>query len=468
MSTSNEPLLKGATKTLADFAVDVTYEQIPAEVIEKMKASLLDSIGCCLYGVTLPWTKSVQAMIEDEGAKPVASIFGADAKTSVAGAALINGTAGHAFELDDIHKESIVHAGSIAIPTLIAFAQLNGKTSGKQLLTAMTVGYELGTRIGNAATMELFFKGFHPQGTSGVFVAAAIAGKMLKLDKRLMQHCLGIAGSQAGGLMAAQEGATVKRFHSGRAAQSGVYSAMLVKKGLTGIDDVLEASYGGYLSTYSGKPNAKRLTEDLGVVWEAGKVGYKLHACVTSIHTALDAFAGLMKNHQLTPDDIDRVDVGLSPMTYTHCAWEYKGQSVTAAQMNLFYGMAVIAFDGVAFVKQYSEEAISQPHLMQFIGRVHAHVDEKIEAMGPAFRHASRVTVTAIDGQVFTREILHRHGSPEHPLSYEDVKYKFRNVASVCLSQADLERVIELTESIDQQDNIDELIGLLAKPTYQV
>jgi len=197
-------------------------------------------------------------------------------------------------------------------------------------------------------------------------------------------------------------------------------------------------------------------------------VGYKLHACVTSIHTALDAFAGLMKNHQLTPDDIDRVDVGLSPMTYTHCAWEYKGQSVTAAQMNLFYGMAVIAFDGVAFVKQYSEEAISQPHLMQFIGRVHAHVDEKIEAMGPAFRHASRVTVTAIDGQVFTREILHRHGSPEHPLSYEDVKYKFRNVASVCLSQADLERVIELTESIDQQDNIDELIGLLAKPTYQV
>ena len=466
MSSSNKPLLEGATKVLADFAVDVTYEQIPGEVIGKMKASLLDSIGCCLYGVTLPWTKSVQAMIEDEGAEPIASIFGANKKTSVAGAALINGTAGHAFELDDIHKESIVHAGSIAIPTLIAFSELNGKTSGKELLTAMTVGYELGTRIGNAATMELFFKGFHPQGTSGVFVAAAIAGKMLKLDKRLMQHCLGIAGSQAGGLMAAQEGATVKRFHSGRAAQSGVYSALLAKKGLTGIDDVLEASYGGYLSTYSGKPNAKRLTEDLGVVWEAGKVGYKLHACVTSIHTALDAFAGLIKEYCLTPDLIKQVDVGLSPMTYTHCAWEYKGQSVTAAQMNLFYGMAVIAFDGVAFVRQYSEDVILQPHLMNFIKRVRAHVDQEIEAMGPAFRHASRVTVTTVDGRSFTREILHRHGSPEHPLSYEDVKYKFRNVASVCLSQVDLERVIELTETIDQLDSIHELIDLLAKPTH--
>lgn len=457
---------QNATKILAEFAVDIRYEQIPDEVIARMKMSLLDSIGCCLYGVTLPWTRAVQSMIEDEKAAPVASVFGAQQKTSVAGAVLINGTAGHAFELDDIHKESIVHPGSIAIPVLIALSELNGHTSGKKLLTAMTVGYEIGTRIGNAATIDLFFKGFHPQGTSGVFVAAAVAGKMLDLDKRLMQHCLGIVGSQAGGLMAAQEGATVKRFHSGRAAQSGIYSAMLAKKGLTGIDDALEAGYGGFLSTYSGKPNAQKLTDDLGIVWEASKVGYKLHACVTSIHTALDAFNELIIEHALKPEDIARVDVGLSPMTYTHCAWEYKGQSVTAAQMNLFYGMAVIAFYGVAFVKEYSEQLIRAPHLIKFIERIHAYVDNEINEMGAAYRHASIVRVTTLDNQLFERQIFHRHGSPENPSTYENVKHKFRNVAAVCLNPIDMERVIQIIESIENLDRLDELISILAKPSY--
>jgi 2-methylcitrate dehydratase PrpD len=249
MDSHPESLLPGATKTLAQFAANVQYEAIPQEVIDRMKTSFLDSVACCLFGSTLPWTQKVQAMIELEGARPVASIFGTGKKTSVAGAVLINATAGHAFELDDIHKESIVHAGSIATPVVVALAEEAGIRDGRSLLTAMTTGYEIGTRVGNAATMGLFFRGFHPQGASGVFVAAACAARMLNLDAPQTQHALGIVGSQAGGLMAAQEGAMVKRFHSGRAAQSGVYSAYLAKTGFTGISDVLEAGYGGYMSS---------------------------------------------------------------------------------------------------------------------------------------------------------------------------------------------------------------------------
>src|SRR5690606_20511059 len=116
----------------------------------------------------------------------------------------------------------------------------------------------------------------------------------------------------------------VKRFHSGRAAQSGVYAALLADKDFTGITEVLEASYGGYLSSYSGKPNPGRLTDGLGVVWETEKVGYKPHASVTSIHAALDALAQLMQTHDLQPDTIASIDVGVSHMTHVHCAWEYK------------------------------------------------------------------------------------------------------------------------------------------------
>ena len=332
MDSHPESLLPGATRALAEFAAGVQFDAIPAEVIARMKTSFLDSVGCCLFGATLPWTQRVQAMIEEEGARPVASIFGTGRRTSVAGAVLVNATAGHAFELDDIHKESILHAGSIATPVVVNLGEMTGRASGRTLLTAMTTGYEIGTRVGNAATMGLFFRGFHPQGASGVFVAAAAAGRMLNLDADHMQHALGIVGSQAGGLMAAQEGAMVKRFHSGRAAQSGVYAAFLAQRDFTGISDVLEAGYGGYLSSYSNKPNA------------------------------------------------------------------------------------------------------------------------------------ARVTVTTRDGRTYAHEILNRRGSPENPLSHEDVVYKFRNVVESCLSRSDIDRVIALSDRLDTLEDTTELRALLAAP----
>jgi len=465
MSGTEAPLLANATRDLAAFAAKLNFNDIPAEAIERIKYCALDSIGCCLFGVTLPWTRHVQAMVQEEGAKAAASIFGGGGKTTVAHAVLVNGTAGHAFELDDMHKESIVHPGSLATPVALAFAEAAGGAPGRDVITGMVAGYEVGTRVGNAATMSLFLRGFHPQGTSGAFVAAGTAGRMLNLDAGQMQHTLGIVGSQAGGLMAAQEGAMVKRFHCGRAAQSGVYSALLAKRGFTGVTDVLEAPYGGYLSSYSDKPNPQRLTAGIGKTWETLNVGYKPHASVTSIHTTLDALADLMRENKLNPDDIAAVDAGVSHMTYVHCAWEYKAQGVTAAQMNLFYGLAVIAYDGVAFVDQYREDRLRDPKILDFIKRITARVDPEIEGMGAAFRHAARLSITTRDGRTFTREILNRRGSPENPLKPEDIEYKFRHVVKSCLTPANIDKVMQLVAKLDKLDSTSELISILAAPT---
>jgi len=462
MSTKNSPLVQDASKALADFASHLQYDAIPQHVVDRMKLCVLDSIGCCLHGVTLPWTKSVESMVMDEGASPIASIFGTPYKTSAGNAALVNGTAGHAFEFDDMHKESILHPGSIAIPVLFALVEKLGKVSGKDFLTAMVCGYEVGTRVGNAASIQLFFDGFHPQGTSGVFVGAAAAGRLLNLNSTQMLDCLGIAGSQAGGLMAAQEGAMVKRFHSGRAAQSGIYSALLAQKGLTGISNVLEAAYGGYLSTYSTSPKPERLLSGLGEVWEAGQVGFKPYACVTSIHSSLDALLLIMRTNQLKPDDIAKIDVGLSPMTFTHCAWEYKAQGVTAAQMNLYFNMASVVFDGVLFTEQYSEAKLTDPKLLAFMKKVNAYIDSGIENMGVAYRHASRVKVTTTMGKVYSQEILDRRGSPENPLSKSDVQFKFRNVVSGILRESQIDEMIELVDRMEDLSDLDRLIVLLS------
>lgn len=470
MSSNKPPLLADATRDLARFGTALRYDDIPVEVIARIKLSLLDSLGCCLFGATLPWTQKVAALAEQEGAKPVATLIGLGRKTSASLAALVNGTSGHAFELDDIHKESIIHAGSIATPVALGLAESRenavGKISGRDVLTAMVAGYEIGHRVGNAATMSLFFRGFHPQGTSGAFVSAATAARMLNLDAMQFQHALGMAGSQAGGLMAAQEGAMVKRFHSGRAAQSGVYAAQLAADGFTGILDALEAPYGGYLSTYSDKPNPSRLTdglgnEGLGKIWETLNVGYKPHASVTSIHSALDALSELMKEHSLKAANIAKVETGLSPMTHVHCAWEYKAQGVTAAQMNLYYGMAVIALDGAAFTEQFREARLRDPQILDFISRITAHVDPEIEKMGAPFRHASRVKITARNGKIYEKLSLHRRGSPENPLSPEEVLHKFRNVVAPCMDKAAAEKIIATVDRFETLTDISSVMPLL-------
>jgi 2-methylcitrate dehydratase PrpD len=465
MSSTQPPLLEHATRDLAVFAAGLRYEDLPSAVVERIKLSVLDSIGCCLFGSTLPWTRKVAALAAGEDARPVASFIGMGTRSSVALAVLVNGTSGHAFELDDIHKESIIHAGSIATPVAFAFAERAGNTRGRDVITAMVAGYEVGTRVGNAATMSLFFRGFHPQGTSGAFVAAATAARALGLGADQFQHTLGIVGSQAGGLMAAQEGAMVKRFHSGRAAQSGVYSALLAADGFTGITDVLEAPYGGYLSTYSNEPNPSRLTAGLGTTWETLNVGYKPHASVTSIHTALDGLGEIMRGQGLSADDIASVETGLSPMTHVHCAWEYKAQGVTAAQMNLYYGLAVTALDGVAFTEQYREDRLRDPRILDFIGRIRAYVDPEIGSMGAAFRHAARVKVTTHDQRTFEMLSLHRRGSPEQPLKPEEIEHKFRHVMRSCIAEERAERIVKLVRSLETLDSTQPLIELIAAPT---
>ena len=283
-------------------------------------------------------------MVVEEGGTPVASLWGSGVRTSLTNAVLVNSTAGHAFEMDDIHKESIVHPNSLAVPAALALAEADRTLTGREIITALAVGYEVGLRVGNAATTSLFLNRFHPQETSGAFVAAT-AGRLLRLDAgppaerwdRRIKGC---------GLMAAQEGAMVKRLHAGRAAQGGVLGALLAKKGFTGILDVIEAGYGGFLSSFSRTPNVSRLTEGLATDWEAGKVGFKMYPNVTSIHAALDALRAILIEERPPPAQIEEIEVGCGQMTFVHTAWEYRPVGITAAQMNIYYGLAVMALRG--------------------------------------------------------------------------------------------------------------------------
>jgi aconitate decarboxylase len=464
MSSSQPALLPHATRDLARFAATTGIADIPADIIARIKLSFIDGLGVCLQGSTLPWTRKVCDFAREEGGKPVASIWGSGHRTSLTNAVLVNSTAGHAFEMDDIHKESIVHPNSLAVPIVLALAEADPSIAGRDIALALTVGYEVGLRIGNAATTSLFLNGFHPQGTSGAFVAAATAGKLLRLDAKAMQDALGIAGSMGAGLMAAQEGAMVKRLHAGRAAQGGLMAALLAKRGFTGISDVVEAGYGGFLSAFSRTPDVARLLHGLGEDWEAGKVGFKMYPNVTSIHAALDALRAILIEDNVSASDIVEIEVGCGHMTFVHTAWEYRPAGVTAAQMNMYYGLSVMALRKVVSAADYSEAAIADPKTLDFIPRIRIFEDAELEARGPAFRHAARLSVRTSDGRTFGREILHRRASPENPVTWDDIQRKFNANVDGLLEPAAAARLLKLGSELEQLRDAAGINDIVAAP----
>ena len=450
------------TRQLAAFAANLRFGDLPQAVVAHIKQAALDGLGCCLIGATLPWTRMLADEVAADGGAAHATVIGTRLKAPLAGAALVNATAGHAFELDDIHRDSIAHPNSLTVPIALNAAEYLGNRTGQEVLTAIVAGYEVGNRAGAAAGTPLLLRGFHPQGTVGAFCAAATAGHMLKLDETQMLHALGIAGSLGAGLMAAQEGAMVKRMHSGRAAEAGVRAAGLAKRGFTGIEDVVEAGYGGFISAFGGHSDWSRALAGLGSEWETLKTGYKPHATVTSIHAALDSLAAIMRDNGLTAGDIAKITADVSHPTFVHCAWAYQAKGITSAQMNIYYGLTMIALYGQAFVQQFTDDMIGAAEVMDYMKRIAVRVDPEIEQKGPTFRHMARIHVETVDGRKFSHTETHRRGSPDNPISAADLKAKFMALAEPVLGAdgaAELEHEVSRLDRLDDTGRIMELLG---------
>jgi len=254
----------------------------------------------------------------------------------------------------------------------------------------------------------------------------------------------------------------VKRLHAGRAAEGGVYAAELARRGFTGISDIVEAGYGGFLSSFAREPNAARLTEGLGTVWETQRVGFKLYPNVTSIHTSLDALRHIMSTHGLIASEIRAVDVGCGHMTYVHTAWTYRDAGVTAAQMNMFYGLAAMATGGDVTVADYTAARMQDPALLGFIPRITIREEPEIEAMGHRYRHACRMKVTTTDGRSFDHEILYRRGSADSDVGKGEVRQKFEGNVRGLLSDADRDQVVALVENLETPEHVRALCEILA------
>src|SRR5438067_3175637 len=322
------------TRTLATFAAGIEYERIPTEVRERLKLLILDALGCALYGAELEWCRILRRTLLSVDRDASCSVWGTHERLSAPHAALANGTQVQSFELDDVHRAGVLHVGAVVLPALLAIAETRRALSGEEFIAAAIAGYEIGPRVGLCMGPEHIGQGWHSGATVGVFSAAAAAARGLALDTEKTVHALGIAGTQSCGLMAAQYGAMVKRMHAGRAAQSGLYAALLAQRGFTGIVDVFEAPYGGFCTTFSRSPDRfdlAALTAGLGEHYETMQVSLKFYSCVGSNHTTLDALTDIRKRHPFTAPDIEEIVVRPSQVTVDHAGWPYRPEGLTAA-----------------------------------------------------------------------------------------------------------------------------------------
>lgn len=455
MHADNQP-----SAVLASFAVGLDYDDLPPATVAAAKRSILDTIGCALHGSTLPWGRMIQDVIATDGGIDAAGVWGTALRAPIARAALANATAGHSFELDDVHMGGMIHTGSLALPVALAVGEERGLDGGS-LLAAVVAGAEVGARVGRAVGTGHFRAGFHPQGTVGVFAAAAAAGRSAGVDAPTLQQALGIAGSRASGLMAAQEGAMVKRLHSGWAAETGVSSVQLAQRGFTGIPDVFEAEFGGFASALGGDSvDLSLLTAKLGDVWETEQIGFKAHASCAAAHTSLDVVGRLRAENALDADAVRGVTIHASTHAVVHCGWTYQGAGVTEAQMSIPYGVARMLLDGAVNASQFSDVAIADPRAIELASRVAVVPDEAIDALGPARRYTVRVEIETRDGRMLLGDASDRIGSPGQPLSDAQLEEKFRGLAEPVVG-ASAARIREIVATLENLPDVRELADLL-------
>ena len=441
------------TRRIAEFVSGLTYEKIPAEVRERIKLLILDSLGCAIYGANLEWCRILRGTLENLDATRTTSIWGTGAKLSSDHAALVNGTQVQGFELDDVHRKAVLHVGAVTLPALFAVAESHAELSGRNLLTAAVAGYEIGPRVGLCMGQEHIGRGWHSGATVGVFSATAGAARGLGLDADKTVHALGIGGTQSSGLMAAQYGAMVKRMHAGRAAQSGLYGALLASHGFTGIVDVFEAPYGGFCTTFSRSTdrfNLEELSSGLGERFETMRISLKFYSCVGSNHTTLDAIRDIRKRRPFTLDDIDSIVVHGSQVTVDHVGWPYKPEGLTSAQLNLPFCVATLLLEGDVFVDEFTPDCVDNRARIELSRKVKVVHDPAITALGAGARHKVQVDIYFRDGSVESETREAPRGSEQSFASSDDIVAKFRKLTRSVMSATQQDALVDAALGLDK------------------
>ena len=440
----------GATQDIARFVVETDVEALPERLMHEGKRCLINYLAVSLYASRDPSLNILLDVFREEGGNASASVVGAAARTSMQNAALANGYLAHLDDYDDTHFPTIIHPSAPTFPAALAVAERIG-ADGRRALAASVIGMEITCRIGMAVHPAHYNEGWHITGTCGVFGAAAASGRLLGMDTDRMAQALGVAGAQASGLRVSF-GSMTKPLHPGRSAQSGVLAALLASRGFTSTTEILEGRR-GFTEVYSAESDLGRATDRLGDHWELYQNGLKPYACGVVNHPLIDAMARFRNSHGVTADMVESVRAMVHPLVL-ELVDRPNPRVGLEGKFSYQHSMAVGLVDGAAFPAQYTDERVVDPEIMRLRDLISATVDETQE------EGSAEVTVVLNDGRELTEVVEHATGTPENPMSDDQLESKFRALAGRTLSEAQVDRALARLWALEEVESVGELFSL--------
>jgi 2-methylcitrate dehydratase PrpD len=456
-----------ATKAVVDFIASTSFTDIPSEALNIGHRCIVDGVGVILAGSTTPASEILRAQVREDGSRAEATILGRDSfQTRAASAALVNATSGHAHDYDDTQLSTTADRifGLLTHPTIppltasLAVGERLG-VSGRTMLEAFLIGFEVECKIAEAIYPTHYKQGFHTSGTVGAFGAAAAAAKLLKLDRQQLAHALGITASMSAGIRVSF-GTMTKPLHVGRAAFNGVTAAELAGKGFTAGADALDGQW-GFFKVTGGGFDADRIVGVLGQPWTilSPGVSIKPYPCGCLGHPTMDAMLTLVTQHDIKPEQIRRIRLRagsniLNPLRYKVANTELEAKFCPP------FMLSAVALRRKAGVNEFSDEFVKSAPVQAMMRRVETVFDQEIENQG-FVRMLSIVEVELEDGRVFKQESGPYRGGPERPFTREELRDKFMECGSLALTSERLDTIFERIERVEHVSNIREFTALL-------
>jgi len=446
----------GATKKLVDFIIKTRYEDLPAEATNIAKQCFLDCIGVSLAGCVQPIGKIMESYLKDVGGTPRSSIIGLGIKTSPTNAAFTNGTIGHALDYDDMNFPAIGHPTVTVLPAVLALGEYTGAT-GRDVLLAFILGFEAFSKVGNATSPSHWYKGFHSTATIGTYGAVAAASKLLKLDQEQTINAFGIAGSQAAGLKQ-NFGTMTKPFHAGHAAEGGVKAALLAKKGFTAAQDVLEGQFGFAKLMTDGYDFG--VLDKLGDQWDIVDPApfFKPYPSCGGTHAAMNAMLSLIKEYDLKPDEVERVDAGMNPGGVKELIYT-EPKNALQAKFSMQFCLAIMLLERKGGLAQFTDAKARDLKTIELMKRINLYVDQELTKSLPLgwVDKTATVKVRMKDGREYKRT-----ADIEHP-TRDELKSKYEECASLVLPENKLRRSIDVITNLEKLEGLNPLMEHIIK-----
>jgi 2-methylcitrate dehydratase PrpD len=448
---------------LVRFVCRTAYEDLKPGPLLTIKNQLLTVLGTTLAGSTQAGCQTLIDFYLSQGGKEEATILIYGGRIPAQAAALVNGVMARALDFDDALAPG-VHIGASTVPAALAAAELRGGMDGREFLTALLVGTEVGVRLN---LPEAAYNGLDPTGICTVFAATAAASRVLRLNEEETWNALALAFNRAGGSFQCNvDGALAVRVIQGWVAESGVMCARLAQKGITGPKNFLQGVYGYYNVYGRGLVDPGKALTDLGRRFECERIIFKKYPSCGLTLGITDMVLNLLRDAEgkdVSADTVDRVTVKVPPYTYKLVGHPFEMGTTPRvnAQFSIRYCVANALVRRSSRLAHFEEEAIRAPQVLELARRVDVVVDPAMELRGHT---PVDMTVYMKDGREFFRQIDIAPGFPGNPLTKEEQEARFHDCIAYAkkpLPKEKVEGIVESVARIDELSDVRSLIPLL-------